>query len=78
MVIREVAVQTGIAGYEKDLDAAKKNDRIGDKPLVVKGMEAIGRNRANLVVSRSDSDRIREAAMGQTFLNQCRVVLVLD
>ena len=79
LVNRETAVQNGgLAGYEKDLEAAKKNDRVGDNPLVVKGIEARGTYKANLALSSEDAQKVREAAEGRTFLNQCRVVIVVD
>lgn len=78
LVSREAAVTHGIAVYEKDLDLAKKNDRIGDNPLVIKGTEAKGRNKSNVVVSDADGARARKAAEGLSFLSECKVVVVVD
>ena len=78
IVSREAAVTHGIAVYEKDLETAKKNDRIGDNPLVIKGTKAKGRNKTNVVVSDDDGAKARKAAEGQSFLNQCKVVVVVD
>ena len=78
VVNREAAVQHGIAAYEKDLDLAKKSDRTGGSPIVVKGVKATGRNKANVVVAEADGDRVRKAADGQSFLNQCKVIVVVD
>ena len=78
VVNREAAVQHGIAAYEKDLDLARKSDRIGGNPIVVKGVKATGRNKTNVVVVEADGDRVRKAADGQAFLNQCKVIVVID
>jgi hypothetical protein len=78
LVSRKAAVTHGIAVYEKDLDTAKKNDRIGSNPLVIKGTKAKGRNKTNVVVSDDDGAKTRIAAEGQAFLNQCKVVVVVD
>ena len=78
LVSREAAVTHGIAVYEKDLDVAKKNDRIGDNPLVIKGTKAEGRNKSNIVVSDADGARTRKAAEGMSFLSECKVVVVVD
>ena len=78
IVSREAAVTHGIAIYEKDFETAKKNDRIGDNPLVIKGTKAKGRNKTNVVVSDDDGAKARKAAEGQSFLNQCKVVVVVD
>ena len=75
---REAAVQHGIAAYEKDLELARKSDRIGDNPILVKGVKATGRNKTNVVVAEADGDKVRKAADGQAFLNQCKVIVVVD
>lgn len=46
--------------------------------MVVKGIRGEGTYKANVVVSEADARRIREAVKGRTFLNQCRVVIVVD
>ena len=78
-VSRESAVQNGgLVAYEKDLEAAYRNDRIGKRPLTVKGVAGQGTYRANVVIAETDAQRIRAAVQGRTFLNQCRVVFVID
>ena len=78
IVSREAAVQNGMAAYGKDLETARKNDRVGSNPLVIKGTRAEGKNKTNLVISSADAQRVREAVEGRTFLNQCRLVFVVD
>ena len=78
VVNRDAAVQHGIAAYEKDLDLAKKSDRIGISPIVVKGIKATGRNKTNVVVAEAEGEQVRKAADGRAFLNQCKVIMVVD
>ncbi len=77
-VSRDWAIQYGMAGYEKDLDAALKNDRVGDKPLVTKGLKAVGPNRADIVISNEDAQKLHSMKDNLSFLEKCRVIIILD
>jgi hypothetical protein len=78
-VNRESAVQNGgLVAYEKTLQAAYQNDRVGNAPLTVKAVSGQGTYRANAVISEQDVHKIQKAVEGRTFLNQCRVVFVID
>lgn len=76
LVDRGAAVEKGIAAYEKDLDSGA--DRVGKSPLVVKGTKVLGRRNTNVMISNADAAKVRAAAEGRSFLNQCQVVLVID
>lgn len=78
VVDRDAAVEHGIAVYEKDLEAAKGTGRTGSNPLVVKATRALGRRNTNVMISNADAERVRAAAEGRSFLNQCQVVLVAN
>ena len=75
---REYAVQKGMSEYETDFDAALKNQRIGDAPLVVKGLRTNGPHRCDIVVANADATKIRKSSDHLLFLRQCQVVIVLD
>ena len=76
-VSREYAVQIGVVGYEKDLNRAKKNDRVTDNPAVVKALKVSGTNKTDVVISNSDAARINAAAKNLNFMQQCKVMLIL-
>jgi hypothetical protein len=61
----------GVAGYLKELGAAQKNSRVGEKPLVVKALKAMG---PDLTISDADAAKIRDAG----FLAEGRVIIVAD
>jgi len=61
----------GVAGYLKELAAAQKNARVGEKPLVVKALKAQG---PDLTISDADAAKVRDAA----FLAAGRVIIVAD
>lgn len=77
-VSREYALQVGVVGYEKDLTRARANERVTGNPLVFKALRATGPNKTDIVISNQDAQVIRSAAVNLNFLQQCRVMIVLD
>jgi len=77
-VSREWAIKWGMAGYEKDVDAATANDRVTDQPLIAKGLRAEGPNRADIVISDQDAEKLHSMKENLSFLEKCRVIIVLD
>jgi len=77
-VSREYAVQQGMSGYAKDLVAAKKNQRVTDNPLTVKGLRTEGAGGSDIVVSNADASRLRSASENLSFMKKCRVMIVVD
>ena len=78
MVNREFAIQQGMVGYAKDLSAAQANSRVTDKPLTIKVARVSGPAKCDLVISNSDASKILGAAENLSFLQKCRVIVVLD
>jgi hypothetical protein len=77
-VSRDYAVQIGVVGYEKDINRARSDDRVKDNPLMVKGMKATGTNRTDIVISNSDAQRVLAAAKNLNFMEQCKVMFILE
>jgi len=77
-VSAEWAAKYGIVGYVKDLDAAKKNDRVAANPLVVKAEKISGSGGSDLVISNADAQGLKDMSKNLSFLEQCRVLVVVD
>lgn len=77
-VSREFAVQQGMSGYAKDIDSAKKNQRVTDNPLTVKGIKTKGPGRSDIVISNADANMLKGAAENLSFMKKCRVMIVVD
>ena len=75
---REYAVQQGMSGYQIDFQAASGSPRVGDAPLVVKGLRTEGPGQCDIVITNADAARIRKSSEHLLFLRQCRVISVLD
>ena len=77
-VNREYAVKQGIAGYAKEIEKVKDNQRVRGNPLTVRGIKTLGSSKTNVMVSNADADMIRNTAKDQKFLSQCKVMIVVD
>ncbi len=77
-VSREYAVQIGVVGYEKDLNRAKTNERVTANPLIVKGIKVSGSNKSDVVISNADAQNVVGAAKNLNFMENCKVMVILD
>ncbi len=77
-VNRKYAVGQGTTGYSTDLEAARKNPRVGESPIVLKAIRAAQSGPSDIVISNSDADVIRRDPRNLRFLQECRVIIVLN
>lgn len=77
-VSREYAVQIGVVGYEKDINRAKANERVTDNPLIVKAKKTSGTGQNDLVISNNDAQNVVGAAKNLNFMENCKVMVILD
>jgi len=77
-VSREFAIKQGIVGYAKDVNAAKQNERVTANPIVVKGLKTTGSGGSDIVISNSDAAGLRDVSKNLSFLEQTRVLVVVD
>ncbi len=77
-VSREFAVQQGMSGYARDLAAAQANPRVTNDPLIVKGLRTQGPGKCDIVISNADAAKILSSSENLSFLQKCRVMVVLD
>ena len=75
---RDWAVREGMAGYLKDPAQAQTNPRVTDKPLLVKAIKASGEGRTDVVISNADAGMIHGASQNMSFLEKCRVIILVD
>jgi hypothetical protein len=76
VVTRTNAVEQGVAGYAKDLNAATNNFRVTDNPAVIKGVNASGAARTDVVIGQGDAQALRQMSGKGDFLQYCRVIIV--
>lgn len=76
VVTRTNAVEQGVAGYAKDVNAAANNFRVTDNPAIIKGLRASGAARTDVVVGQADAQMLRQLSSKGDFLQYCRVIIV--
>lgn len=77
-VTPEYAIETGIVGYPRSMGQALASARAGSHPLIVKAFRAGDRFRYNPVISLEDADRVLAANNRDRFLEQTRVIFLVD
>jgi hypothetical protein len=77
-VNRQYAVEQGMVGYLKDVEAAKTNPRVTDRPFLVKALKADGPNKTDLVISNNDAQVLHGMKEHLSFLEKARVIVVVD
>jgi hypothetical protein len=77
-VSREFAVSRGMSGFATTLAAARRDKRVGDRPLVVKAIRTRPTGETDLVISNADGARLRSSVVHLNFLKACRVSIVMD
>jgi len=75
---RKYAVENGVAGYSKTLEAAQQDQRVVGNPMVVKGVGTSGTNRTDITISNADVSKIDTANRNYKVLNDCRVLILID
>jgi hypothetical protein len=76
VVPRTNAVEQGVAGYARDVNAAANNFRVTDNPAIIRGLRATGAARTDVVVGQADAQTLRRLGGKGDFLQYCRVIIV--
>ncbi len=76
VVTRTNAVEQGVAGYARDVNAAENNFRVTDNPATLKGLNAAGTSRTDVVIGQADAQVLRQLSSKGEFLQYCRVIIV--
>ena len=63
VVTRTNAVEQGVAGYAKDVNAASNNFRVTDNPAVIKALSAAGTARTDIVIGQADAQSLPPPAL---------------
>ncbi len=77
-ISRDFAVQKGVAKYLSSMDQALKDKRIGNHPLIIKGLRKEGKPNSAIVINMSDYSLIEKTTERHRFLKECRIIIVKD
>ena len=73
----DYVINQGIVGYAHSLSQARQNRRIGNKPLIIKGLSTSGAYRADVIVSDIDTRQLLGLEAQSKVLSQAKVIFVL-
>ena len=57
-VSREFAVQQGMSGYVRNIEAINRHPRVAGKPLAVKGLGTVENRPSTIIISNADDQQI--------------------
>jgi hypothetical protein len=78
VVSKEYAIRQGISGYARDLTTAQANPRVTTNPLTIKALSAEGAGKSDIRIRNEDAQRLRAVRENLSFMQKCRVMIVLD
>lgn len=77
-MFRNAIASHGVVMYTKELALAKTHPRAGDTPYVAKAVKALGPEKVDLVLSRTDIQALTSASETQSFFALGRVLILSD
>lgn len=77
-VKKEFAVKQGVVGYSNNFDSAIQSDRVKSNPVVVKALKTAGTRGTEIVISNPDSSKLRDRSKNLSFLEQTKVIIVME
>ncbi len=77
-VDREWAIRYGMTGYASDVQEARRDERVAPNPLVIRAKAVSGETQTDLIIEDQDALLLQAVDKHLTFLQQCRVILVVD
>lgn len=73
----EFVINEGIVGYAHSLLQARQYKRVGNKPLIIKGMSAVGNFHTDVQISEADTKLLLALDKSGKLLQDAKVVFVL-
>ena len=67
-----------MAGYEIDLDSARRNPRVKPHPLVLRAVGIKGDDNTDVMIKDSDLKKLLKEDKEGEFLKQGKVVIIVD
>ncbi|MCB0220805.1 MAG: LPP20 family lipoprotein [Chrysiogenetes bacterium] len=72
------AVKSGLVGYARDVEAARKHLRVTDDPMMVKGAKSYGPKNSDVILYDGDVDVLNSSAKDADFFSKARVMIVYN
>jgi hypothetical protein len=75
LVSGTAAIERGYVFYTNALDHPQVEPRVGEHPLVVQARRVAGEMRVNVLIRRSDAERMRQSPTIRRLLERCQVLI---
>ena len=72
------AVKSGLVGYARDVEAARKHLRVTDDPMMVKGAKSYGPKNSDVILYDGDVGVLNGSARDADFFSKARVMIVYN
>ncbi|MEK6726005.1 MAG: LPP20 family lipoprotein [Deltaproteobacteria bacterium] len=73
---KEEAVKTGVVGYAKEVDAARKHPRVTETPIILAALKGSGEKKSDVIISGRDAQVITTTEPTLGYLKKGRVMIV--
>lgn len=73
----DFVINEGIVSYTTSIVEAKKNERSGSNPLVIKAKKVHGNFKADVIISNDDAKKLIGANEKSKFLNDAKVIFLI-
>ncbi len=73
----DFVINQGVVGYARSLSQARQDARVGELPLVIKGLNATGSFRTDVVISEKDTQQLLGLDKINQILSASKVILVM-
>lgn len=77
-VNKDAAIRQGIVGYSKDERDAAGSERVRANPVIIKALKTVGARGSEIVISNADSAGLRDKTKNLSFLEETKVIIVMD
>ncbi|MBF0257712.1 MAG: hypothetical protein HQK62_02555 [Desulfamplus sp.] len=77
-ISRKYAVERGVCSYICSLEPEATSRKIGNNPIMIKGLRRDGDKNNTIVVSMSDADKLQRMPERHLLMKGCRVVIVIS
>ncbi len=74
----ENATKSGLVGYARDVNAASRHIRVASDPVLVKGVQAAGTGKSDVVLTDGDAKIIQQTDQKSPYLRNARVMVVFN
>lgn len=74
----DYVINEGIVSYADSIPDAKKIDRAGKNPLIIKASKALGNFKSDIIIKNDDAKKVLGANKITNILSKFKVVMVID